>query len=171
MTPSYPKYYQPGAECSWSVLVPPHQRVIVRVLDLQLRSRVSNSRDLRTRDDTCQDQLSVGDTGPLCGELQTDITVVSDNNRIRISYRSGQFRHFRYLDHTIASLLLDRDPSYIIPSRGFLVQLLPGGCTPESPLSTSVSAFLVAYNQSHAAYTCKVGGVTRVSDNELPSHI
>ena len=90
MPPSYPKYYQPGAECSWSVLVPPHQRVIVRVLDLQLRSRVSNSRDLRTRDDTCQDQLSVGDTGPLCGELQTDITVVSDNNRIRISYRSGQ---------------------------------------------------------------------------------
>lgn len=92
MTPSYPKYYQPGAECSWSVLVPPHQRVIVRVLDLQLRSRVSGSRDLRTRDDTCQDRLSVGDTGPLCGELQTDITVVSNNNRIRISYHAGQSR-------------------------------------------------------------------------------
>ena len=89
MTPSYPKYYQPGAECIWSVLVPPHQRVIVRVLDLQLRSRVYGSRDLRTRGDTCQDGLSVGDTGPMSGALQTDITVVSDNNRNRNSYRSG----------------------------------------------------------------------------------
>ena len=84
MTPSYPKYYQPGAECVWSLLVPPHQRVIVRVLDLQLRSHVSSTRD------TCQDRLSVGDTGPLCGELQTDVTVVSDTNKIRIRYHSGQ---------------------------------------------------------------------------------
>ena len=51
---------------------------------------------------------------------------------------------------------LEQDPSYIIPSRGFLVQLLPGGCTPESPLSSSDLAYLKAYNQSHAAYTCKV---------------
>ena len=50
----------------------------------------------------------------------------------------------------------ERDPSYIIPSRGFLVQLLPGGCTPESPLSSSELAFLVSYNQSHAEYMCKV---------------
>ena len=50
----------------------------------------------------------------------------------------------------------DQDQSYILPYRGFLIELIPVGCTPESPPVMSELAFLVSYNQSHASYMCKV---------------
>ena len=37
MSANYPKYYLTGEDCSWRVRIPPHQSLLVRVLDLHLR--------------------------------------------------------------------------------------------------------------------------------------
>lgn len=37
MSAKYPMYYLTGDDCSWRVKIPPHQSLLVRVLDLQLR--------------------------------------------------------------------------------------------------------------------------------------
>ena len=37
MSAKYPMYYLTGDDCSWRVRIPPHQSLLVRVLDLQLR--------------------------------------------------------------------------------------------------------------------------------------
>lgn len=44
-------------------------------------------------------------------------------------------------------------------SRGFLLQLLPLGCSPRAPALASARASLVASNQTHAVYRCQVRGL------------
>ena len=152
MSPSYPKYYQPGLNCSWMVSVPPHQRIISRVLDSHLRGH-----------DTCQDVLTLGDTWPgtrdtrVCGEIRTEVTRISQSNKLHIVFRTGA------ADTEIEILILgtiffsERDQSYILPYRGFLVEIIPGGCTPETPPLHSELSYLLSYNQSFAVYKCRVG--------------
>ena len=79
MPRSYPKYYQTRDNCTWHVLVPPHQRIIARILDLQTREDK----------DTCRDKLSIGDTSPVCGELGAEILTVSHANTLTINFETG----------------------------------------------------------------------------------
>ena len=151
MSPSYPKYYQPGVNCSWVVRVPPHQRIITRVLDTHLRSG-----------DTCQDVLRLGDTSHVCGEIRSEVTRISDSNNINITFNTGtnnivaDSRRTFYL-HCI--YILAKDQSYILPYRGFLVELIPGGCIPETPPLQSELSYLLSYNQSFAVYKCRVSAI------------
>ena len=151
MSPSYPKYYQPGVNCSWVVRVPPHQRIITRVLDTHLRSG-----------DTCQDVLRLGDTSHVCGEIRSEVTRISDSNNIVITFNTGTMnivadsRRMFYL-HCI--YILAKDQSYILPYRGFLVELIPGGCIPETPPLQSELSYLLSYNQSFAVYKCRVSAI------------
>ena len=150
MSPSYPKYYQPGVNCSWVVRVPPHQRIITRILDTHLRSG-----------DTCQDVLRLGDTSHVCGEIRSEVTRISDSNNIVITFNTGtnnivadSRRMFYTYLHCI--YILAKDQSYILPYRGFLVELIPGGCIPETPPLQSELSYLLSYNQSFAVYKCRV---------------
>ena len=156
MSPSYPKYYQPGVNCSWGVRVPPHQRIITRILDTHLRSG-----------DTCQDVLRLGDTSHVCGEIRSEVTRISDSNNIIITFNTGTMnivadsRRMFYL-HSI--YILAKDQSYILPYRGFLVELIPGGCIPETPPLQSELSYLLSYNQSFAVYKCRVSAIPQWRD-------
>ena len=55
MSPSYPRYYLSGEDCSWQVRLLPHQALLLRVLDLQLRPAGK---------DRCVDSLSIDNKEP-----------------------------------------------------------------------------------------------------------
>ena len=55
------------------------------------------------------------------------------------------------------------DHRYIQPYRGFLLQLIPVGCTPDVPVLLSDLAILVEHNQSHATYR-QTGPLSLVED-------
>ena len=128
MSPAYPKYYQPGLACSWEVRanqnpasghvtqyspligqvrVPPHQRVAVRLLDLQLRQEPRQpcqqpqvscdwsaaaglSSDWLQCGAACRDQLRVGGAAAVCGELRAEVTVASPGNTLLVQLTTGQ---------------------------------------------------------------------------------
>ena len=79
MSQSYPKYYQAGLNCSWLVRVPPHQRVVTRVLDLQLGDSTTS----------CEDKLQIEDTVLDCGELQSESHVLSRGPNSLIQFHTG----------------------------------------------------------------------------------
>lgn len=132
MSPSYPKYYLAvSGGCGWRVRLPPHQSLLVRVLDLQLRA---------ARDDLadhCQDSLLIDNRVNICGELHSELHYVSKANSVLIQFRIGP------------------DRQYIYPLRGFLVQLIPVGCSVPPSLS---QAQLSHYNSTHAQYRCRDDG-------------
>ena len=80
MSQSYPKYYQAGLNCSWLVRVPPHQRVVTRVLDLQLGDSTTS----------CEDKLQIEDTVLDCGELQSESRVLSRGSNSLIQFHTGE---------------------------------------------------------------------------------
>ena len=80
MSQSYPKYYQAGLNCSWLVRVPPHQRVVTRVLDLQLGDSTTS----------CEDKLQIEDTVLDCGELQSESRVLSRGPTSLIQFHTGE---------------------------------------------------------------------------------
>ena len=49
------------------------------------------------------------------------------------------------------------DHRYIQPYRGFLLQLIPVGCSPDTPVILSDLAYLVEHNESQATYRCRSG--------------
>ena len=55
MSPSYPRYYLSGEDCTWQVRLLPHQALLLRVLDLQLRPDGK---------DRCVDSLSIDNKEP-----------------------------------------------------------------------------------------------------------
>ena len=87
MSPSYPKYYlSVSGGCGWRVRLPPHQSLLVRVLDLQLRA---------ARDDLaghCQDSLLIDNRVNICGELHSELHYVSKANSVLIQFRIGPDR-------------------------------------------------------------------------------
>ena len=134
MSQSYPKYYQAGLNCSWLVRVPPHQTVLTRILDLQLGEAEDGG-------GSCRDRLEIDSTRLACGEMtaSSGTLLVSSGPRAVIRFQTGE------------------DLQYLQPYRGFLLQLIPVGCTPDAPVILSELAFLVEHNESHATYSCRSG--------------
>ena len=89
------------------VRVPPHQRVAVRLLDLQLRQEPRQpcqqpqvscdwsaaaglSSDWLQCGAACRDQLRVGGAAAVCGELRAEVTVASPGNTLLVQLTTGQ---------------------------------------------------------------------------------
>ena len=66
---------------------------------------------------------------------------------------------FGFFVEVSSSLSTDPEPGYTVASRGFLLQLLPLGCSPRAPALASARASLVTSNQTHAVYRCQVRGL------------
>ena len=134
MSQSYPKYYQAGLNCSWLVRVPPHQTLLTRVLDLQLGEAEDEA-------GSCRALLEIDSSRLPCGELtaSSQSVLVSSGPSALIRFQTGE------------------DLQYLHPYRGFLLQLIPLGCSPESPVILSELAFLLSHNSSHATYRCRAG--------------
>ena len=160
MSQSYPKYYQAGLNCSWLVRVPPHQRVVTRVLDLQLGDSTTS----------CEDKLQIEDTVLDCGELQSESHVLSRGPTSLIQFHTGEqqssnsFIKFdlvatsEELTVSTSSHIAGADSQqYIQPYRGWLLEVSPLGCTPDMPVLNSEVAILVSHNSSHANYRCRSG--------------
>ena len=81
MSPSYPKYYLAGEDCVWRVRLAPHQSLLVRLLDLQLRGGGGG----------CRDRLVVGGgRAALCGEQGAELHWVQDSALAQISFSIGR---------------------------------------------------------------------------------
>ena len=94
MSPSYPKYYlSVSGGCGWRVRLPPHQSVLLRVLDLQLRGADQAG--------LCQDSLGIDKKVNICGELSSELKYVSRTNTVLIQFNIGPdhqepFRYYYY---------------------------------------------------------------------------
>ena len=70
--------------------MPPHQSLLLRVLDLQLRGTDQGGR--------CQDSLVIDNKVNICGELHSELEYVSQSNTVLIQFKIGPDRQepFRY---------------------------------------------------------------------------
>ena len=78
MSPAYPKYYQAGLDCRWRVVVPPHQTLVTRVLDLQLGDSAQ-----------CQDRLQIDQTLLPCGEVRSLSRLLTSGSSSLIQFKTG----------------------------------------------------------------------------------
>ena len=132
MSKAYPKYYMGGESCTWHISVPPSQVLLLIVLDLQLRG-LSNKGE-------CDDSLTIDYQAVLCGELDKQLHYISNNGRAVVKFKTASYSQ------------------YIHPQRGFIIEIVPVGCSPVPP-SPQSNAYLVSHNQTHAAYRCREGYV------------
>ena len=104
MSPSYPKYYLAGEDCVWRVRLAPHQSLLVRLLDLQLRGGGGGG--------GCRDRLGVGGGGAaLCGEQGAELHWVQDTGLAQISFSIGRdHQEQSHLAPAITVLILYTDP-------------------------------------------------------------
>ena len=102
MSPSYPKYYLAGEDCVWRVRLAPHQSLLVRLLDLQLRGGGGG----------CRDRLVVGGgRAALCGEQGAELHWVQDTGLAQISFSIGRdHQEQSHLAPAITVLILYTDP-------------------------------------------------------------
>ena len=128
MSKAYPKYYMGGQSCTWHISVPPSQVLLLRVLDLQLRGLSSEG--------VCDDSVTIDYKAVVCGELDSQFHYISNIGRAVITFKTAT------------------DSQYIYPHRGFLVEVIPVGCSPLLPSSQS-KAYLVYHNQTHATFQCR----------------
>ena len=140
MTPSYPKYYLSGEQCSWRLSLAPHLSLLVRVMDLQVRGPAHGQH-------RCQDGLTLDNKITLCGEQMSELHYVTSSNAVNINFHIGQ------------------DYQYIYPMRGYLLQLTPIGC---SAPASSRHMSLVHFNSTHAQYSCTQQGFV-FQDTSLPT--
>ena len=125
MSRTYPKYYLGGDSCTYHISVPPSQSLLVIVRDLQVRGLSGGE---------CEDSLTIDYHTVLCGEIDSQLYYTSHTGR--------------------AVLMFSTTTGYtILPNRGFLVEIVPVGCTPPTPSSHS-RVFLASHNQTHATYQC-----------------
>ena len=61
------------------------------------------------------------------------------------------------MENLCLRFLTGEDHRYIQPYRGFLLQLIPVGCSPDTPVILSDLAYLVEHNESQATYRCRSG--------------
>ena len=130
MSKAYPKYYMGGESCTWHISVPPSQVLLLIVLDLQLRG-LSNKGE-------CDDSLTIDYQAELCGELDKQLYYISNNGRAVVKFTTASYSQ------------------YIHPQRGFIIEIVPVGCSPVPP-SPQSNAYLVSHNQTHATYRCREG--------------
>ena len=119
-----------GEICTWHISVPPSQVLLLIVLDLQLRG-LSHKGE-------CDDSLTIDYQAVLCGELDKQLHYISNNGRAVVKFKTAS------------------DSQYIYPQRGFIIEIVPVGCSPVVPSPTS-QAFLAHHNQTHATYQCRRG--------------
>ena len=121
----YPKYYIGGRSCTWTLTATPPQQLELRLLDLQLReSRPGGA---------CPDSLSLDRQLAVCGEMKTELVVLSRTGRASLT------------------LTTTADIQHIYARRGFLLEFNPLGCSPPPPPQP---AFLLNHNRSHAVLGC-----------------
>ena len=129
--------------------MPPHQRVAVRLLDLQLRQEPRQScqqpqvscdwsaaaglsSDWLQCGAACRDQLRVGGAAAVCGELRAEVTVASPGNTLLVQLTTGQGLE-------AVSLLFYSNKTQFISTLLHLVSLLK--LPPLSPLELETKAF------------------------------
>ena len=117
-----------GESCTWHISVPPSQVLLLIVLDLQLRG-LSNKGE-------CDDSLTIDYQAVVCGELDKQLHYISNTGRAVLTFKTATHSQ------------------YVYPQRGFLVEIVPVGCSPVVP-SPQSNAYLVSHNQTHATYQCR----------------
>ena len=131
MSKSYPKYYLGGETCTLQISVPPSQALLILIQDVQLSGL--------TDEGDCSNGLVLDYQAVLCGELQSPLPYLSRTGRaalrITSSYGSDSFSR------------------QVLPLRGWLIEIIPTGCTPPIPAPYS-KAYLAEYNSTHATYHC-----------------
>ena len=83
MSQSYPKYYLTGEDCSWRVRIPPHQSLLIRILDIQVRGPGLDS-------SPCVDTLGLDSKVDLCGEVARELQYVTNTNMVSITFSIGK---------------------------------------------------------------------------------
>ncbi|XP_040577858.1 uncharacterized protein [Lepeophtheirus salmonis] len=125
----YPKYYTGGQSCNVTLQAEPGQRIFLRFLDVNFRKNTNGE---------CIDYVLVYERGrmlhKLCGELESDITMLSQSHVFNIQIQtSGRSIH---------------------PRRGLLAEYWPVGCI-QNPLTGF--AYVTFHNISHVTYSCPSG--------------
>ncbi|KAF7269962.1 uncharacterized protein LOC143202854 isoform X2 [Rhynchophorus ferrugineus] len=126
--PGYPRFYAGQRRCSWKITARPHQKILLRILDLALfDTKVSLMED-------CKDILEIKDSNQIiystCEQEHPPSEVLSGGDSVEVILKSRQEINAR---------------------RGVLIYFKAFGCHLPSPPE---EGYLVSRNDSFATYTC-----------------